>query len=245
MVFSEPLGLGINDTAAAQKSSSCNKTVYLTFDTGNMSVANAVASILLRQNVKATFFLANEKTNRGDFSLDDSWKSFWQERYLEGHHFGAHTFNHAYYVDDAFAENVYLKPQFGPNAGRVLVYKPSDFCIELDKVNSRFKEMTGHSLEPIWRAPGGKTSSRLISISKQCGYSHVSWASAGFLGDELSSREYPNKLLLERASTNLQDGDIAMAHLGIWSRKDVWATAVLEPLITNLKKRGFCFGLLP
>ena len=230
MVFSEPLGLGINDTAAAQKSSSCNKTVYLTFDTGNMSVANAVASILLRQNVKATFFLANEKTNRGDFSLDDSWKSFWQERYLE---------------DDAFAENVYLKPQFGPNAGRVLVYKPSDFCIELDKVNSRFKEMTGHSLEPIWRAPGGKTSSRLISIAKQCGYSHVSWASAGFLGDELSSREYPNKLLLERASTNLQDGDIAMAHLGIWSRKDVWATAVLEPLITNLKKRGCGFGLLP
>jgi peptidoglycan-N-acetylmuramic acid deacetylase len=33
-----------------------------------------------------------------------------------------------------------------------------------------------------------------------------------------------------------------MAHLGIWSRKDPWAPAVLEPLITGLKARGFCFA---
>jgi hypothetical protein len=26
-----------------------------------------------------------------------------------------------------------------------------------------------------------------------------------------------------------------VAHLGIWSRKDPWAPAVLEPLITGLK----------
>ena len=50
----------------------CKKTVYLTFDTGNMSVAQTIADILNRQNAKATFFLANEKTSRGDFSLDDS-----------------------------------------------------------------------------------------------------------------------------------------------------------------------------
>ena len=37
----------------------------------------------------------------------------------------------------------------------------------------------------------------------------------------------------------------AMAHLGIWSRKEPWAPAVLEQLIVNLKNRGFCFGLLP
>jgi len=58
----------------------CKKTVYLTFDTGNMSVAQIVADILNRQNIKATFFLANEKTSRGDFALDDSWKSYWQDR---------------------------------------------------------------------------------------------------------------------------------------------------------------------
>ena len=50
----------------------CQKPIYLTFDTGNMAVAETVAAILNRQQVKATFFLANEKTFRGDYSLDDS-----------------------------------------------------------------------------------------------------------------------------------------------------------------------------
>ena len=251
MFVAQPIALAkslnsvVNETAATNGATACNKTVYLTFDTGNMSVADVVADILARQNVKATFFLANEKTDRGDFSLDDSWKKFWQDRYLEGHHFGAHTFNHDYFVGDAPSGGVYIRPQFGPSAGKVILYKPSDFCLELNKVNSRFEEITGHSLERIWRAPGGNTSPRLISIAKQCGFSHTSWAAAGFLGDELNSREYSNEMLLKRASFDLQDGDIAMAHLGIWSRKDVWAPAVLEPLIINLKRRGFCFGLLP
>jgi len=61
----------------------------------------------------------------------------------------------------------------------------------------------------------------------------------------LNSQVYPNLLLLDKASRNLQDGDIAMAHLGIWSRKDPWAPGVLEQLIINLKNRGFCFGVLP
>jgi hypothetical protein len=42
----------------------------------------------------------------------------------------------------------------------------------------------------------------------------------------------------------LKDGNIFMAHLGIWSRKDPWAPAVLEPLITGLEKKGFCFATL-
>jgi peptidoglycan/xylan/chitin deacetylase (PgdA/CDA1 family) len=35
-----------------------------------------------------------------------------------------------------------------------------------------------------------------------------------------------------------------LAHLGIWSRQDPWAPAVLEPLITGLKARGLCFATL-
>ena len=36
----------------------------------------------------------------------------------------------------------------------------------------------------------------------------------------------------------------AVAHLGIWSRQDPWAPAVLEPLIVGLKQKGFCFATL-
>ena len=104
---------------------------------------------------------------------------------------------------------------------------------------------SNQALQKIWRAPGGKTSPPLIRMGDMCGYQHISWAPAGFLGDELNSDKYPNQTLLEKASKGIQDGDITMAHLGIWSRKDPWAPAVLEQLIVNLKQRGFCFGLLP
>ena len=55
---------------------------------------------------------------------------------------------------------------------------------------------------------------------------------------------YPNEQLLSRALKNVKPGDILMAHLGIWSRQDPWAPAVLEPLISGLKARGLCFATL-
>ncbi len=223
----------------------CKKTVYLSFDTGNMSVAQIVADVLNRQNVKATFFLANEKTSRGDFSLDDSWKTYWQDRLREGHHFGSHTYDHVYFIKNGPNQEVFEKPQFGPKAGVSMLYNEASFCREIQRVDERFKELTGASIDKIWRAPGGKTSPRLINIGNQCGYQHIAWHEAGFLGDELSSLLHSNKALLDKASRNLQDGDITMAHLGIWSRKDPWAPVVLEQLIINLKNRGFCFGTLP
>jgi peptidoglycan/xylan/chitin deacetylase (PgdA/CDA1 family) len=50
--------------------------------------------------------------------------------------------------------------------------------------------------------------------------------------------------LLQKALRDIRPGDILLAHLGIWSRQDPWAPAVLEPLITGLKQRGHCFATL-
>jgi peptidoglycan-N-acetylmuramic acid deacetylase len=104
--------------------------------------------------------------------------------------------------------------------------------------------LTGRHLDPVWRAPGGKTTPTTLKAAASCGYRHVLWADAGFLGDELPSEKYPNQLLLNRALANLRDGDIIMAHLGIWSRKDPFAP-MLDPLIAGLKAKGFCFATLP
>lgn len=239
------LALVASSSLGFAQETNCKKTVYLTFDTGNMSVAQTVADVLNRQNIKATFFLANEKTNRGDFSLDDSWKAYWQDRLREGHHFGSHTYDHVYFVKDGPSGEVFAKPQFGHKAGVTILFNEASYCKEIRRVDERFNALTGSHLQKIWRAPGGKTSPRLIKMGKQCDYQHFGWSPAGFLGDELSSQTHPNQLLLDQASSQLQDGDIAMAHLGIWSRKDPWAPAVLEQLIINLKNRGFCFGTLP
>ena len=91
---------------------------------------------------------------------------------------------------------------------------------------------------------GGKTSPKLLAAAEGCGFKHVGWAPAGFLGDELPSGQYPNDALLKKALQDIRPGDILMAHLGIWSRQDPWAPAVLAPLVDGLQARGFCFKTL-
>jgi hypothetical protein len=78
----------------------CKGTLYLTLDTSSMSQAENIARILAKHDVKATFFLANEKTVRGDYSLDPSWGDYWRARVAEGHVFGSHTWDHGYFRVD-------------------------------------------------------------------------------------------------------------------------------------------------
>ena len=124
-------------------------------------------------------------------------------------------------------------------------FDKAGFCQNLQRVNERFKTLTGQSLEPIWRAPGGHLTPNATSWAGDCGFpQHEGWSPAGFLGDELPSEKYPNPRLLNQALTHLKDGDILMMHLGIRSRHDPFVR-VFEPLITGLQARGFCFATLP
>lgn len=230
--------------AATAAAPACTGTLYLTFDTGSQSQADLIAATLKRRDVQATFFLANEKTTRGDYSLDPSWAPYWKARVAEGHAFGSHTFDHVYLRGDAAGGMIGVKPQFGQYAGQQLTWTAQQYCDEIKRVDRRFQELTGSKLDPFWRAPGGHVSARTLAAGKACGYAHVAWAGAGYSGDELSSAAYPNALLLRRALANLRDGDIFMAHMGIWSRQEPWAPANLDALIVGLRDKGFCFATL-
>ncbi len=239
-----PAALATPATPAGAGNAACKGTIYLTFDTGSQSQADLIAEVLNRQHVKATFFLASEKTVRGDYSLDPAWAPYWKARVAEGHAFGSHTFDHVYWVKDLPGGRMRVKPQFGAQAGKVQDWSAQQYCDEIRRSDTRFAELTGRRLDRIWRAPGGKTSPNTLAAAKSCGYAHAGWAPAGFSGDETPSEAWPNKVLLERALNGLRGGDIFMAHMGIWSRKDPWAPANLEPLITGLKQKGFCFATL-
>lgn len=221
----------------------CEKPVYLTFDTGHMGVAPLVAEVLARQQVQVTFFLANEKTLTGGASLDDEWAPWWKARAAEGHLFGSHTWDHAYWVADT-PKGFRIKASAGPKTGKTQEWTAAQYCEELKRPAERFEAITGQKLAPLFRAPGGKTSPKLLAQAQACGWRHVPWSPAGFLGDELPSDRYPNAQLLQRALRDIRAGDILLAHLGIWSRQDAWAPAVLEPLVSGLKAKGFCFATL-
>jgi peptidoglycan/xylan/chitin deacetylase (PgdA/CDA1 family) len=226
---------------------SCDKPLYLTFDTGHMETAPLIAEVLNKHQVKVTFFVANEPTQDGKSSLSFEWgQKFWAQRGKEGHDFASHTWDHVYWKGDAsgIAPAFIVQPSAGALAGRSFTWEPKKYCAQIDQARDRIEEFTGKKALPIWRAPGGKTSPKQLAMAEGCGYKHVGWAAAGFLGDELPSERYPNDMLLKKALKDIKAGDILMAHLGIWSRKDPWAPAVLEPLITGLKDKGFCFTTL-
>jgi len=235
----------------------CRKPLYLTFDTGHMEVAPLIAEVLARHQVKVTFFAANEATKTGDGSLGAHWAPWWRARAAEGHAFASHTFDHVYWRADLSSgggaastagaggsPQFRMQPSAGAAAGKQATYTAPQYCAQIKQSADRLQELTGHASLPLFRAPGGKTSPALLAAAQACGYAHVGWADAGFLGDELPSDKYPNTALLNKALRDVRSGDVLMAHLGIWSRKDPWAPAVLEPLIVGLQAKGFCFETL-
>ncbi len=225
------------------------KPVFLTFDTGHMGVAPLVAELIKKHQLRLTFFLAEEPTLNGGSTLDEQWAPWWRERAAEGHDFGSHTWAHDIWLADLppgpdGEPRFRFRTQAGEQPARYRELSAREYCEELKKPAQRFKAMTGREMGPIFRAPAGKASKALLDAARACGFEHVPWSAAGFLGDELDSRRYPNAQLLEKALRELRPGDILLAHLGIWSRQEAWAPAVLEPLIEGLKARGMCFAPL-
>lgn len=235
-------------SAQALAAARCDKPVYLTIDTGHMGVAPLVADVLTRHQVKATFFLANERTQAvgarpEGSSLDEHWAAWWKQLAAQGHDFGSHTWDHVVWQADT-AAGLRVKPTAGPLNGQRQSLSATAYSEQLQRPATRFEQMTGQRMRAIFRAPGGRTSPRLLAVAHACGWQHVPWTPNGFLGDELDSKRYPNAALLGQALQRVRSGEILLMHLGIWSRQDAWAPAVLEPLIVGLKERGFCFETL-
>ena len=225
----------------------CEKPVYLTLDTGHMGVAPFIAQVLQRHHVRVTFFAANEATQQGQGSLSADWAAWWKARAKEGHRFASHTWDHTYWRGDlgtATAPQFRVRPSQGPHKDQTSTITAAQYCAEIQKSADWLHDTTGQRPLPLWRAPGGKTSPQLLKVAEACGFKHVGWSPAGFLGDELPSEKFSNAALLQQALERIRPGDVLLAHLGIWSRKDAWAPGVLEPLITGLQSKGFCFRTL-
>ena len=227
--------------AASAEAATCTGVVYLTIDTGHMQPAEEMAAVLSKHGVKATFFLANEKTKRGDTSLDPSWTSFWKARADEGHAFGSHTWRHWIFRRDVGTDKVSYVAA-GEKSGETL--DEAGVCAELKKSETVFKAMTGRGFDGIWRAPGGKLTPNATRFAAACGYRHVPWTAAGFSGDELPSDKFPSEALIKTQISNIRDGDILLWHLGIWSRKDPLYLH-FDELISGLKAKGLCFARIP
>ncbi|MGW8247487.1 MAG: polysaccharide deacetylase family protein [Acidiferrobacterales bacterium] len=233
------VALVATSASASTSASGCQRPVYLTFDVGNMRHAEFIARVLNEEHVQATFFIANNKTMRGDHVLDAAWRDYWRARVKEGHVFGNHTWSHRYARKDKAG-----RLDVTDRNGKHYMLNEQQFCQEFTRVNEEFEKLTGNSLSPIWRAPGGHTTDLSVHWAANCGYPvHVLWSKTGLVGDELPSDRYPNNLLIKRTIEHAQAGDIFLMHLGIHSRKQPLAES-LPDLIDGLRARGFCFATI-
>jgi peptidoglycan-N-acetylmuramic acid deacetylase len=219
-------------------------TVHLTLDTGWGREAEQIAGILRRQGVRATLFLADEPTWRGDRSLDEGWAPFWRARAAEGHVFASHTWRHWYFRGDPAPGQVRYQARGGGGGGETL--DAAALCVELERPMARLRQMVPEAVVlPLWRAPGGITTPNALAMAAAaCGLRHQGWTANGFWGDELDSAAHPNRSLARRAIERTRDGEVVVLHWGVRSRREPFA-AVLEEVILGLKARGLCFAPLP
>lgn len=230
-------GLGLARPALAQA-----QPVYLTIDTGWSREAEQIAAILARQQVRATLFLADEPTFRGDRTLDDAWAPFWRARAAEGHAFASHTWRHWYFRGSAGPGLVRYANRNGAGAE---VLDRAALCAELDRPTRRLRALApGATVLPLWRAPGGIVNGGVVELAAACGLRHQGWTANGFWGDELDSAAHPNATLARRAIANTRPGEVVVLHWGVRSRREPFAL-VLEEVIEGLHRRGLRFAPLP
>ena len=229
--------------AHAQAPAACPAgTVHLTIDTGWGREAEKIAEILRRRGVRATLFVANERTHTGERALEPGWAAFWRARAAEGHVFASHTDRHWYFRADAGPGRVRYVSR-GREGQEVL--DQAAMCRELARPIERLREAVPDAVVlPLWRAPGGITTPNAIRLAEGCGLRHQGWTANGFLGDELPSEAHPNRSLADRALRFVRAGEVMVMHWGIRSRQDPYAN-VLDEVIAGLQARGFCFATLP
>jgi peptidoglycan-N-acetylmuramic acid deacetylase len=197
----------------------CDKPVYLSFDTGHMGVAPLVAEVLARQQVKATFFLANERTLRRRQQPGRPMGALVEARAAEGHAFGSHTWDHDVWLADRADGRAREADAWARRPVRPRTLDAAGYCAELQRPAQRFEAMTGQRCRRC-SAPRAARPRRAAGRGAQAaagrtwaGRRPASWAT------NCPATSYPNDRLLEQALRDIRAGDILLAHLGIWSRK--------------------------
>lgn len=219
--------------AFAADPAACANPVYLTIDPAGMDFAPRVADVLRRQQVKVTYWVSNQRTRNGEGSLGNLWGGWWKQVGQQGHEFASQTYDHVQWRADlpGYKPSFRIRPTTGSLAGREFTYEPAKYCEQIERAAGRVQDFTGKKALPLFHAPGGGTSAKLLAAARACGFAHVGFAKGGLLGKGTSP-------------ASIRSGEVLLLDLGAVANTEPWAIANLEPLLVGLKERGFCFATL-
>jgi peptidoglycan/xylan/chitin deacetylase (PgdA/CDA1 family) len=222
---------------ARAEAPACANPVYLTIDPAAMDFAPRVAEVLRRQQVQVTYWVSNQRTRNGEGSLGNLWGSWWKQVAQQGHEFASQTYDQVYWRADlpGYKTSFRIKPTTGSMAGREFTYDPAKYCEQIEHAARRSEDFTGKKSLPLFHAPGGNTSPKLLASASACGFAHV-----GFSKEALLGKARP----LTAALAGIRSGDVLLLDLNAAANAEPWAMANLEPLLLGLKARGLCFATL-
>ena len=187
------------------KGNTTSKVVALTFDDGaDGTNINKILDTLKTNNIKATFFLTGSGINHHPGWIRNIANA--------GHQVGNHSYSH---------------PDFT---------KISTTAIqsELARTETAYRNATGKSTKPIFRAPFGASNTTVLKAVGDAGYTHtIQWNIDTIDWRGLSSTEITNKVL-----NNIVPGSIVLMHTGAGASGTPGA---LPGMISKLKAKGYKF----
>ncbi len=210
--------------------------VALTFDGGgDAGQSERILDVLEQRGLSVTFFLTGEYIRRNPDLVRRMSRA--------GHEIGNHTWSHPHLTtwDRAHRHDTLA------GIDRYFLQE------ELRRTAQAFKESTGRSMAPLWRAPFGEVNRDLLDWAAAAGWRHVGWTrddaggkrtldSLDWVAERsaynyLTSREIAARILSFGANGPGLNGGIVLMHLST-RREDPGVTRLGE-LIDGLRENGY------
>jgi peptidoglycan/xylan/chitin deacetylase (PgdA/CDA1 family) len=204
--------------------------IVVSFDGGSSDRgASAILDALAARGIRTTIFLSGEFIRR--------YPDLARRIAADGHEVGNHTDTHPHlttYGTD------------GRQATRLGVDRA--FLVgELSRTARLYRDATGRTMAPIWRAPFGEHNAEIRRWAAEAGYWHVGWTGGrsgldglDWVSDPRSRAYQPADRLLARLVSHAENGGIVLLHLG--SDREEPVAARIGALFDGLKSRGFRFA---
>ena len=204
--------------------------VLVSFDAGSSDRGAAVIlDALSRRSIRTTIFLTGEFIRR--------YPATTRRVAEDGHEVGNHTDTHPHLT--TYAAD-------GRQVTRLGVDR-AFLAGELARTARMYRDATGRTMAPIWRAPFGEHNPEIRRWAAEQGYWHVGWTGGrtGLDGmdwvTDLRSRSYQTaERLIARLVRRAENGGIVLLHLG--SDRDEPVAARIGSLLDGLRDRGFRFA---
>jgi len=201
--------------------------VCITFDGGSSNeVALDVLDALKERGILTTFFLTG--------AFIQKYPDLVRRMDREGHEIGNHTMDH---------------PHFAPGMKRDPRWTKERFQQQLLAADAALLRLTGHPMDPYWRAPYGEHTAELRRWAEELGYRHVGWSEGADTLDWATVKERKlyrtGNAILDRLHDRMerQDGDglIVLMHLGSGRPESDRPAKVLGPFLDQALEEGWNF----